>query len=123
MDYQNKCLFFKYYFRSRQFLCLLLLIFYSLLFAFSYLFESERAVLRYVMLLLLLVSLIGFVFDFVKQYQTFRRAVLYGESIGPHWRTIRANKIKLINETNIFVWFFTFNPLQIVERVAITPIK
>ena len=80
MDHQNKCLFFKYYFRSRQFLCLLLLIFYSLLFAFSYLFESERAVLRYVMLLLLLVSLIGFVFDFVKQYQTFRRAVLYGES-------------------------------------------
>ena len=80
MDYQNKRLFLSYYFRSRQFLCLLLLIFYSLLFAFSYLFESERAVLRYVMLLLLLVSLIGFVFDFVKQYQTFRRAVLYGES-------------------------------------------
>lgn len=80
MDHQNKRLFFKYYFRSRQFLCLLLLIFYSLLFAFSYLFESERAVLQYVMLLLLLVSLIGFVFDFVKQYQTFRRAVLYGES-------------------------------------------
>ncbi|MCW1031598.1 sensor histidine kinase [Streptococcus anginosus] len=55
-------------------------IFYSLLFIFSYLFEDERTVLQYVIILLLLTSLIGLILDFVKQYQNFRHAVLYGES-------------------------------------------
>jgi signal transduction histidine kinase len=58
----------------------LLFIFYSLLFIFSYLFEDERTVLQYVIILLLLTSLIGLILDFVKQYQNFRHAVLYGES-------------------------------------------
>lgn len=80
MEHQNKHLFFKYYLRSRKLLCSLLFIFYSLLFIFSYLFEDERTVLQYVMILLLLTSLIGLILDFVKQYQNFRHAVLYGES-------------------------------------------
>lgn len=80
MEHQNKHLFFKYYLRSRKLLCSLLFIFYSLLFIFSYLFEDERTVLQYVIILLLLTSLIGLILDFVKQYQNFRRAVLYGES-------------------------------------------
>lgn len=80
MEHQNKHLFFKYYLRSRKLLCSLLFIFYSLLFIFSYLFEDERIVLQYVMILLLLTSLIGLILDFVKQYQNFRHAVLYGES-------------------------------------------
>ena len=80
MEHQNKHLFFKYYRRSRKLLCSLLFIFYSLLFIFSYLFEDERTVLQYVMILLLLTSLIGLILDFVKQYQNFRHAVLYGES-------------------------------------------
>lgn len=80
MELQNKHLFFKYYLRSRKLLCSLLFIFYSLLFIFSYLFEDERTVLQYVMILLLLTSLIGLILDFVKQYQNFRHAVLYGES-------------------------------------------
>lgn len=79
MDHQNKRLFFKYYFRSRQFLFLLLLIFCILLFAFCYLFEDERAVLQYVLLILLLISLAGFLLDIVKQYQKFRHLVFYGE--------------------------------------------
>ena len=79
MDHQNKRLFFKYYFRSRQFLFLLLLIFCTLLFAFCYLFEDERAVLQYVLLILLLISLAGFLLDIVKQYQKFRHLVFYGE--------------------------------------------
>lgn len=58
----------------------MLFIFYSLLFIFSYLFEDERTVLQYVIILLLLTSLIGLILDFVKQYQNFRHAVLYGES-------------------------------------------
>ncbi|MCW1052693.1 sensor histidine kinase [Streptococcus anginosus] len=80
MEHQNKHLFFKYYLRSRKLLCSLLFIFYSLLFIFSYLFEDERTVLQYVIILLLLTSLIGLILDFVKQYQNFRHAVLYGES-------------------------------------------
>ncbi|RKW04784.1 MAG: sensor histidine kinase [Streptococcus sp.] len=80
MELQNKHLFFKYYLRSRKLLCSLLFIFYSLLFIFSYLFEDERTVLQYVIILLLLTSLIGLILDFVKQYQNFRHAVLYGES-------------------------------------------
>lgn len=80
MEHQNKHLFFKYYLRSRKLLCSLLFIFYSLLFIFSYLFEDERIVLQYVMILLLLTSLVGLILDFVKQYQNFRHAVLYGES-------------------------------------------
>ena len=80
MEHQNKHLFFKYYLRSRKLLCSLLFIFYSLLFIFSYLFEDERTVLQYVVILLLLTSLIGLILDFVKQYQNFRHAVLYGES-------------------------------------------
>lgn len=80
MEHQNKHLFFKYYLRFRKLLCSLLFIFYSLLFIFSYLFEDERTVLQYVMILLLLTSLIGLILDFVKQYQNFRHAVLYGES-------------------------------------------
>ena len=80
MEHQNKHLFFKYYLRSRKLLCSLLFIFYSLLFIFSYLFEDERTVLQYVMILLLFTSLIGLILDFVKQYQNFRHAVLYGES-------------------------------------------
>ena len=80
MEHQNKHLFFKYYLRSRKLLCSLLFIFYSLLFIFSYLFEDERTVLQYVMILLLLTSLIGLILDFVKQYQNFRHAVLYGKS-------------------------------------------
>lgn len=80
MEHQNKHLFFKYYLRSRKLLCSLLFIFYSLLFIFSYLFEDERTVLQYVIILLLLASLIGLILDFVKQYQNFRHAVLYGES-------------------------------------------
>ena len=80
MEQQNKHLFFKYYLRSRKLLCSLLFIFYSLLFIFSYLFEDERTVLQYVIILLLLTSLIGLILDFVKQYQNFRHAVLYGES-------------------------------------------
>ena len=79
MDYQNKRLFLSYYFRSRQFLFLLLLIFCILLFAFCYLFEDERAVLQYVLLILLLISLAGFLLDIVKQYQKFRHLVFYGE--------------------------------------------
>lgn len=79
MDYQNKRLFLSYYFRSRQFLFLLLLIFYTLLFSFCYLFEDERAVLQYVLLILLLISLAGFLLDIVKQYQNFRHLVFYGE--------------------------------------------
>lgn len=79
MDHQNKRLFFKYYFRSRQFLFLLLLIFCTLLFAFCYLFEDGRAVLQYVLLILLLISLAGFLLDIVKQYQKFRHLVFYGE--------------------------------------------
>nr|WP_306665094.1 sensor histidine kinase [Streptococcus anginosus] len=51
-----------------------------MLFIFSYLFEDERTVLQYVIILLLLTSLIGLILDFVKQYQNFRHAVLYGES-------------------------------------------
>ena len=50
------------------------------MFIFSYLFEDERTVLQYVIILLLLTSLIGLILDFVKQYQNFRHAVLYGES-------------------------------------------
>ena len=80
MEHQNKHLFFKYYLRSRKLLCSLLFIFYSLLLIFSYLFEDERTVLQYVIILLLLTSLIGLILDFVKQYQNFRHAVLYGES-------------------------------------------
>lgn len=80
MEHQNKHLFFKYYLRSRKLLCSLLFIFYSLLFIFSYLFEDERTVLQYVIILLLLTNLIGLILDFVKQYQNFRHAVLYGES-------------------------------------------
>ena len=80
MELQNKHLFFKYYLRSRKLLCSLLFIFYSLLFIFSYLFEDERTVLQYVIILLLLTSLIGLILDFVKQDQNFRHAVLYGES-------------------------------------------
>ena len=80
MEHQNKHLFFKYYLRSRKLLCSLLFIFYSLLFIFSYLFEDVRTVLQYVIILLLLTSLIGLILDFVKQYQNFRHAVLYGES-------------------------------------------
>ncbi|WOT14735.1 sensor histidine kinase [Streptococcus anginosus] len=80
MEHQNKHLFFKYYLRSRKLLCSLLFIFYSLLFIFSYLFEDERTVLQYVIILLLLTSLIGLILDFVKQYQNFRHTVLYGES-------------------------------------------
>ncbi|MED5876736.1 sensor histidine kinase [Streptococcus anginosus] len=80
MEHQNKHLFFKYYLRSRKLLCSLLFILYSLLFIFSYLFEDERTVLQYVIILLLLTSLIGLILDFVKQYQNFRHAVLYGES-------------------------------------------
>ena len=79
MDHQNKRLFLSYYFRSRQFLFLLLLIFYTLLFSFCYLFEDERAVLQYVLLILLLISLAGFLLDIVKQYQNFRHLVFYGE--------------------------------------------
>ena len=79
MDYQNKRLFLSYYFRSRQFLFLLLLIFYTLLFSFCYLFKDERAVLQYVLLILLLISLAGFLLDIVKQYQNFRHLVFYGE--------------------------------------------
>ena len=79
MDYQNKRLFLSYYFRSRQFLFLLLLIFYTLLFSFCYLFKDERAVLQYVLLILLLISLVGFLLDIVKQYQNFRHLVFYGE--------------------------------------------
>ena len=79
MDHQNKRLFLSYYFRSRQFLFLLLLIFCILLFAFCYLFEDERAVLQYVLLILLLISLAGFLLDIVKQYQKFRHLVFYGE--------------------------------------------
>ena len=79
MDYQNKRLFLSYYFRSRQFLFLLLFIFCTLLFAFCYLFEDERAVLQYVLLILLLISLAGFLLDIVKQYQNFRHLVFYGE--------------------------------------------
>lgn len=36
--------------------------------------------MQYVIILLLLTSLIGLILDFVKQYQNFRHAVLYGES-------------------------------------------
>ena len=79
MDYQNKHLFLSYYFRSRHFLFLLLFIFCTLLFAFCYLFEDERAVLQYVLLILLLISLAGFLLDIVKQYQNFRHLVFYGE--------------------------------------------
>ena len=116
MDHQNKRLFLSYYFRSRQFLFLLLLIFYTLLFSFCYLFEDERAVLQYVLLILLLISLAGFLLDIVKQYQNFRHLVFYGE--GQAQTPLEALLFYNIKKSRVIYWIIThFGCIRLRHRL------
>ena len=77
MDMQDKFFFLKHHLYSRRFILLLLLIVFSIMGMFAFIFEDERSLLEYQLLLAFLLASFFFGMDLASAYKEYRNQLFY----------------------------------------------
>ncbi|MBC6978072.1 HAMP domain-containing histidine kinase [Streptococcus cristatus] len=77
MDMQDKFFFLKHHLYSRRFILMLLLIVFSIMGMFAFIFEDERSLLEYQLLLAFLLASFFFGMDLASAYKEYRNQLFY----------------------------------------------